>query len=207
VSGRRRGPVTDEVPPDLALVLIDGDNLLRRVRGVRDEGSLRWLLPRLRAWRPPNVEVVVMLDGHPAPGEVMRRRALPGIDFQYSGSVDGDTALLGLLAARPFVDRARTVLVTDDRALADRARHTGGLARRLDWLTSQLAVAGYDGGAPGPRTASSASRSDGSARPVTVGAGRPPSPASAPPPPVEREPWKPGRGATRKKGNAHRGVR
>jgi hypothetical protein len=126
---------------EFELLLIDGDNLLHRVRGTRDEAGLRWLLPRLRAWLPAGAQIIVMLDGHPGPGDVLRRRVAPGIEFQHSGNVDGDTALLTVLAARPYADRARTLLVTDDHALTDRARHEGGLTRRLEWLTVQLARA------------------------------------------------------------------
>ena len=77
--------------PEFELVLVDGDNLLHRVRGMRDEAGLRWLLPRLRAWRPPNATITVMLDGHPDPGEARRRRVATGVEFRHSGDVDGDS--------------------------------------------------------------------------------------------------------------------
>jgi hypothetical protein len=176
---------------EFELVLIDGDNLLHRVRGTRDEAGLRWLLPRLRAWLPAGAHIIVMLDGHPDPGEVLRRRVAPGIEFQHSGNVDGDTALLTILAARPYADRARTLLVTDDRGLTDRARHGGGLTRRLDWLTAQLARAtGLPGAGP----------------PVGIGRGRSVRRTESRPEPSEdRKVWRPGRGATRKVGNPKRG--
>lgn len=208
MSDRLRGG--DETRPiDLSLVLIDGDNLLHRVRGSRDEAGIRWLLPQLRAWRPPEVRVVVMLDGHPDPGESVRRRVATGVEFHHSLNLDGDTALLGILAARPYADRGRTMLITDDRALADRARHAGGLVRRVDWLTAQLATA----------TGSGTGRPPGmqptrSGRPAGIGRGRPPRawprPPSADVDPdtgeaPDREPWRPGRGATKKRGNPKRG--
>lgn len=221
MSGPRRLPQPPPLPEDLAFVLIDGDNLLHRVRGGRDEGAIRWLLPRLRAWRPTGVRIVLMLDGHPEPGESFRRQVVTGIESHYSGVVDGDTALIKLLSTRPYGDRIRTVLITDDRQLADRARHLHALVRRLDWFVGQLA----SGNAAVLRTSSAADQADmGPAskpggtpmtgRPVTVGAGRPPRRAhgsgggdasrDADGEP-EHTPWKPGRGATRKTGNPKKG--
>jgi hypothetical protein len=130
-------------------VLIDGDNLLHRVRGMRDEAGVAWLLPRLSAWRPPGVQVTVMLDGAPDPGAPRRQRAASGITWEHSGRVDADTAIVETARARPYADRARTVVVTDDRGLADRARHAGVLTRRLDWLVDQLNRPSGPGGAPG----------------------------------------------------------
>jgi hypothetical protein len=193
---------------DFELLLIDGDNLLHRVRGSRDEAGLRWLLPRLRAWLPEGAHIVVMLDGHPDPGDALRRRVAPGIEFQHSGNVTGDTALLAILAARPYADRARTLLVTDDRGLTDRARHGGGLTRRLDWLTVQLARATGlpSAGGPGGPGGSGGGRSGGSGPPVGVGRGRSVRRSEAPPESSDDRPaWRPGRGATRKVGNPKRG--
>ncbi len=97
--------------PDLGLIVIDGDNLLHRVRGMRDEAGLHWLLPRLRAWRPPDVEILLMLDGSPGPGVGRRQQASPGIRMQHSGGVDADTAIVDLVLPaglwRPEPDRGR----------------------------------------------------------------------------------------------------
>jgi hypothetical protein len=137
MSRSRRVPAPTPIP-ELAWVLIDGDNLLHRVRGMRDEAGVAWLLPRLSAWRPPGVHVTVVLDGAPDPRSPRRQRAASGITWEHSGRVDADTAIVELARGRPYADRARTVVVTDDRALADRARHVGVLTRRLDWLVEQL---------------------------------------------------------------------
>jgi hypothetical protein len=148
MSGPRRRP--PEPIPDLAFVLIDGDNLLHRVRGMRDEAGVAWLLPRLSAWRPPGVQVTVMLDGASDPGTPRRHRAASGITWEHSGRVDADTAIVEMARAQPYADRARTVVVTDDRGLTDRARHVGVLTRRLDWLVEQLNRPTLPGGgAPG----------------------------------------------------------
>ena len=152
--GADRG--TGGAAPEFELVLVDGDNLLHRVRGMRDEAGLRWLLPRLRAWRPTNVTITVMLDGHPDPGEAHRRRVATGVEFRHSGDYDGDSAIVATLRARPYAERSRTIVVTDDRQLGDRVRHTGGMVRRLDWLVNGLAASVGEptpagGGNPGSR--------------------------------------------------------
>ena len=115
-----------------------------------------------------------------------------------------------LAGARPYAERARTVVVTDDRGLADRARHVGVLTRRLDWLVEQLnrptvpPTRATRAGAPAQPPVAGSQR-----RAVGIGGGKPPhAGAAATPlerdPEVPREPWKPGRGATAKRGNAHK---
>jgi hypothetical protein len=150
MSGPRRRP--PDVIPDLAFVLIDGDNLLHRVRGMRVEAGVAWLLPRVSGWRPPGVQVTVMLDGAPDPGSPRRQRAASGISWEHSGRVDADTAIVEMARARPYGDRARTVVVTDDRGLAERARYVGVLTRRLDWLVEQLNSSTVPGGPSSPGT-------------------------------------------------------
>ena len=103
--------------PDLELLVIDGDNLLHRVRGMRDEAGLHWLLPRLKAWRPAEVQILLMLDGSPGPGVGRRQQVVPGIQMQHSGRLDADTAIVELVRARGYAERTRTVVVTDDRQL------------------------------------------------------------------------------------------
>ena len=175
---------------------------------MRDEAGLRWLLPRLRAWRPANVTITVMLDGHPDPGEAHRRRVATGVEFRHSGDYDGDSAIVATLRARPYAERSRTIVVTDDRQLGDRVRHTGGMVRRLDWLVNGLAASvGEPAPAAGPIRGNATTDTAGSGPRRSrrrIGAGRRPSaPRDQPTPDAseEREPWRPGRGATAKRGN------
>lgn len=205
--------------PDLALVVIDGDNLLHRVRGMRDDAGLHWLLPRLKAWRPAEVQVLLMLDGSPGPGVGSRQQVVAGIQMRHSGRIDADTAIVDLVRAQGYAERTRTVVVTDDRQLTERARYAGVLVRRLDWLIDLLARPNPDAAvarsAPGrghtrPPNASPAPTPR---RPPTgIGSGRP-SRAQGATTPVERdpaivrEPWKPGRGATTKRGNPRKAPR
>ena len=182
-----------------------------RVRGMRDEAGIPWLLPRLRAWRPPEVQVVLMLDGHPGPGRRAAGSGVPGIELRHSGSRRADTAIVDLLRARPYAERAATVVVTDDRQLSDRVRHVGVHVRRLDWLRRPAGTSGSDA-APGPG-APSAARTSPAARAAAPARHRRARRGQATPRPDAEDaqrarrrgpgsrPWKPGRGATRKRGN------
>lgn len=183
---------------DIDVLLIDGDNLLHEVRGSRDEGGVAWLLPRLARWRPESMRIVVALDGHPAPAEAARRRVAKGIQFHHSGSRSADDLLVELLAAQPYAGRARTAVVTRDRGLRERIRRVGGLTRSIDWLLGSISRPGTGGAIAA------------SARPVGIGQGKSPRPAAAAPPSPdldERDAWRPGRGATRKKGNPRQTVK
>ena len=178
---------------DLDLLLIDGDNLLHVVRGSRDEGGVAWLLPRLSGWRPPQLRIVIALDGHPAPGEASRRKATRGIEFHHSGRRSADDILVDLLKAQPYAGRSRTVVVTRDRGLQARATRAGGQTRSVDWLMRQV-------------TGPSKSTGRGS-KPVGVGQGQPTAQRHYDPYASEEDTgssWQPGRGATKKKGNPKR---
>lgn len=178
---------------ELDLLLIDGDNLLHDVRGIRDEGGVAWLLPRLSGWRPEHLRIVVGLDGHPPQGEGSRTRVTRGIEFHHSRSRSADDMLLDLLTAQPYADRSRTAIVTRDRGLQARASRAGGATRSVDWLMQQVAA--------GPAASGSTTR------PIGIGQGKPPrshhldADDSAE---DDRVGWQPGRGATRKKGNPRR---
>jgi hypothetical protein len=124
--------------------------------------------------------------------------------------VDADTAIVSRAGAQPYADRARTVVVTDDRGLTERVRHVGALTRRLDWLVDQLNHPTVPGATRAGTSAAGQPLGPGSTRrAVGIGAGKPPRVARTATP-VERdaegvrEPWKPGRGATAKRGNARR---
>jgi hypothetical protein len=145
------------------------------------------------------VTITVMLDGHPDPGEAHRRRVATGVEFRHSGDLDGDTAIVSTLRNRPYAERSRTIVVTDDRQLGDRVRHSGGMVRRLDWLVNGLA-ASVGEAVPAGGAAQASKRP-----PTGIGGGkRRPVPGDQPAhgdADEEREPWRPGRGATSKSGN------
>jgi hypothetical protein len=183
---------------DLDVLLVDGDNLLHDVRGSRDEGGVAWLIPRLRGWRPAHLHIIVALDGHPPPSEPRRKRATKGIDFHHSGSRSADDLLIDILRAQPYAGRTRTAVVTRDRGLQDRARRAGGATRSVDWLMKQVVAGSAPPGQSGPT------------KPVGIGQGKAPPHRHVDPTPTdgtERQPWEPGRGATRKKGNPRRNAK
>lgn len=158
-------------------LLIDGNNLLHRTAGSAGEGPVRLLLARLRAALPGHVAATLMLDGHPAPGEARRLPVTTNLDIRHAGSRSADDALVELITAEPPWARAGMTLVSDDRALVERARTLGARTQRLTWLDELL---------------NRPPRSPGRVAPATATAD------------AEREPWKPGRGATRKRGNPRR---
>jgi hypothetical protein len=190
--------------PDLQLVelvVIDGDNLLHAVRGSRDAGGVAWLLPRLRTWRPPDLSVIVALDGHADRGLGDRRPIAPGISVRHAGARSADDLIVSLVESRPYADRARTVVVTDDGRLRDRVRHAGAISRPVAWLVDRL-------GGRGPAAGDEARPGAG------IGRTRPPharTEVDDHAPEEDARPWQPGRGATRKRGNPkrapHRGRR
>jgi hypothetical protein len=198
--------------PDLSLielVIVDGNNLLHAVRGSGDQGATAWLLPRLAEGLPEGVHALVVLDGHPTPGLSDRRPAAPGVTVRHAGSVSADDVIVGLLEGRPYAERARSLVVSDDRGLRDRARHAGAPSRPVDWLVRRMGGGPGRGGPPGRAGPGAV---PGTGRPIGIGQGKPPpGPRGRDPrtdaPGGAREGWRPGRSATRKRGPAHRAPR
>lgn len=181
VTGRTgRAPLAD-----VGLLLIDGNNLLHRTTGGVEPGAVRGLVTQLRAALPGPLLTIVVLDGHAAAGVSSVERAGSGLEIRRAGAQSADDALVELATAQPFEQRARTLVVTDDRSLTERVRAVGGRTERLAWLEELLA------------------RPQGRA----VGVGRPHVAAPPAAQEVERRPWQPGRGATRKTGNPRRAGR
>jgi rRNA-processing protein FCF1 len=166
-------------------LLIDGNNLLHRVSGNVDPGSIRLLLAKLSGAIPATLPTIVMLDGHAASGTDRRQRIRRGLDIHHAGSLSADDSLINIVRDMGQADRARATLVTDDRSLTEKARHLGARTKRLDWLQQIL------DSPPRPAAGTSIGRSG----------------IKTPPPEKEKVPWQPGRGATRKKGNPKREAR
>jgi len=179
---------------DMEVLLIDGNNLLHRVAGSVEPGAQRLLLARLRGAIPATLATVLMLDGHADSGTSRSERVGKGFEIRHSGSVSADDAILRLIDKYPPADRAEITVVSDDRALTDRARRLGAHTQKLAWLENVMGMPGSVGAA--------------------IGAGKAPTrqpPTSRPAPDSatehDREPWRPGRGATRKRGNPKRRAR
>ncbi len=189
---RRRSPELELA--GVERLLIDGNNILHRIAGSPDEAAQRQLIARLRAILPVTVATTLVLDGAPDRGAPLNVKVTGSLDVRHAGPAGADHLIVSLVEGRPFAARARTLIVTDDRALGDRIRTAGAGVRRLGWLQGMLSAA------EGPRAPGS-----------RLGAGGAPARTPAPAAPDRADadsdaaPWRPGRGATRKRGNPRRG--
>lgn len=181
---------------EIGLLIVDGNNLLHRTAGGPGPTAARLLLSRLHAALPTGVRGTVVLDGPPDPGGPMREALGPNLEVRHSGRQSADDVIVAIVDQQPHGERVRIIVVTDDRILTERVRRLGGRARRLDWLQASLELPRR-----GPRLPPGSS----------IGSSRPPRPAGPPPTSAptgeedERPAWRPGRGATRKRGNPRRG--
>ena len=176
---------------EMAVLLIDGNNLLHRVAGSVDPGAQRLLLARLRGAIPSTLSAVLMLDGHADSGTSRTEKVGKGFEIRHSGSISADDAILRLIDKYAPSDRAAITVVSDDRAFTDRARRLGAHTQRLAWLENVMGSPGSEGAAIG------AGKAPPRQPPATQA-------TSAEPTDDDRTPWRPGRGATRKKGNPKR---
>ncbi len=177
-------PIADPLAGSTRL-LVDGTNLLYALGRAGGPLPAVAVTGRLRAFVPPGIAVTVVLDGGPAPGGT-DRRLTSGIDVRYSGRRSADALLGDLAASAP----EGTLVVTDDIALAAHLRAVGARTARTSWLAERLSrqrlqapAAGRPKAPPAPATGG---RGGGEAD-------------------LDAARWKPGRGATRKKGNPKRG--
>lgn len=187
--------MTHRRPPleGVELLLIDGNNLLFRTTGGVESGALIGMLAKLQASPAASVATIMVLDGHAAPGAPQRQRVSARLEVRHAGSQKADDALVQLVNARPPAERSRVLLVTDDRALTERARTAGGRTQRLDWLQGLL-----DRSRPAGMRGTGIGGGSGPAQSARVREQEMDQ---------DRPPWKPGRGATRKVGNPKRGRR
>jgi len=193
--------VSGRLPFDeVSLLIVDGNNLLHRTAGGLGPAAARVLIPRLRSVLPVGVHVSLVLDGMPDPGAPIREH-IGEITISHAGRRSADDAIVEAVEQRAYGERPRTVVVTDDRALAERIKRLGALHRRVDWLQDVLDLAHR-----GSRTVG------GGGAPIGRPGVRPPPPSASGPGPTagepgetaERKPWSPGRGATKKRGNPMR---
>ena len=179
----------------IEILLIDGNNLLHRVSGSVDPSAQRTLIPRLRGAIPPTIATVFMLDGHADSGTSRSEKIGRGFEIRHSGSASADDAIMRLIQDTPANERSGVTVVslhdTQEfrarvRALRDRAHKLGAHPERLSWIEALI-------GLPSPKAGA-------------IGSGPPPKRSQQDPKPddVDRTPWTPGRGATKKRGNPRR---
>lgn len=197
-------------------LVVDGTNVIHALGAGRGPAPPASLIGRLRAVVPTSVAIDLVFDEPPAPG--LGRRIGPGLRVHHAADRSADDLIVGLVVEAAARSRpgyrgrpirlgkeatssqlgqgpVRVLVVTDDAELRRRVRHHGATTAPVRWLVARLSR---------PRLVAPA-----------AGRRRPPAPAASSTPPAapdvaesdDREPWRPGRGATRKRGNPRRPPR
>jgi hypothetical protein len=170
-------------------LLIDGTNLLHVLSRKPGAAPQAALIGRLRAIVPAAVGIELVFDGNAERG-MRGERVAAGLIVRHAGRRTADEVLLSLVdEARAAVGASGTaglLIVSDDHDLRARLRAKGARTAGSAWLIGRLER---------PRLSAP---SVGNRRPPASGTG-----GSQQDP--ERVGWKPGRGATTKRGNPRRG--
>ncbi len=180
---------------DVRLVVVDATNLAHALARRAGSGTVprAAVLGRIRGVIPATTAIELVFDGPPEPGASVRAAA--GLTVRYGGRRSADALILERVAAegggagrvrRPGGAAAqappsRLLVVTDDADLARASRDRGARTARTAWLIARL----ERGRLVAPSTGNT----------------RPPATADQP---DERASWRPGRGATAKRGNPRR---
>lgn len=174
-------------------LIVDGTNLLYRL-GSGGAAPPAAIIGRLRAAIPPQVDIELVFDGV---GHGVSGRVAQGMHVRYAGRRTADEVICELAGEAAHSARRRTpggatgvLVVTNDRELRTLVMDTGARTAPLQWLLARLEL---------PVLASPAT---GNRRPPIAGGGRPGAAEDD-----DRPRWKPGRGATAKKGPARRVAR
>jgi rRNA-processing protein FCF1 len=174
-------------------LIVDGNNLLHA--GSRSTTPLpaSAVIGRLRATIPANVGIELVFDGAPEPG-LRGERIASGLIVRHAGRRSADQAIVSLVeeARMGSGDAAgadNVLVVTDDRELRHAVQTHGAKTARAEWLLARLARGTLQSPAIGnPRPPKAADhQAAGPARDESASA------------------WRPGRGATTKRGNPRRG--
>ena len=179
------------------------------------------LIGRLRAAVPGETTIELVFDGPPEKG-VRGERIAHGVSVRYGGRFSADTILVTLVDDVAMVAGAprggasaatdAILVVTDDRDLRFALQRRGARTAGTSWLMTRMErprLMAPSVGNPRPPRPSIAQGPPSSVRsPARGGAAGPGQGAGrgAEPDPEGdgREPWAPGRGATRKTGNGKR---
>jgi len=194
-------------------LLVDGTNLLHALSRGPDRQPPAAVIGRLRAAVPAETAIELVFDGPPEKG-VRGERIAHGVSVRYGGRFSADTILVTLVDDVAMVAGAprgggstatdKILVVTDDRDLRFALQRRGARTAGTSWLITRMQrprLTAPSIGNPRPP------RLQGS-RPASV-AQRPARSVSSPvtdpdPEGGDHEPWSPGRGATRKRGNGKR---
>lgn len=190
-------------------LLIDGSNLLHALNRGKEPAPAATLIGRLRAAVPAPIGIELVLDGPPEQG-MHNTRVAAGLIVRYGARRSADHVLLSLVeeverTRAPGADRQAALdnilVVTDDRDLRSSLRARGVRTAGTAWLIGRIERRRLE------------SPATGNARPPRAGTGigapsarRAGAPAGAPDgEDGDRPRWRPGRGATTKRGNPKRG--
>ena len=187
-------------------LLVDGTNLLHALRRGAAPAPAATLIGRIRGTIPASIRIELLFDGPPEPG-MRGTRIASGVTVRHAGRETADALALRLVSEAtggrpdPAGGAPTLLVVTDDGGLARELRWRGAATIGTSWLIRRLER---------PRL-------------TAPSVGRPrPAPPPAPPPGAvgstgatddrdegdgARPPWRPGRGATTKHGNARRRPR
>jgi hypothetical protein len=177
-------------------LLIDGSNLLHALSRAPGGAPPAALIGRLRGAIPAAVAIELVFDGPPERG-LRNERIASGLTVRYSGPRTGDAVIIGLVDDVRLLDgadgTATLLVVTDDRDLRHGSRLRGARTAGSAWLLGRLDARRLSSPSVGnPRPARGA-------RPVSAASQIDGDPAE-----MDRAGWKPGRGATTKRGNPKR---
>jgi hypothetical protein len=171
-------------------LLIDGTNLLHVLSNKPGAAPQAALIGRLRAIVPAAIGIELVFDGSPDMG-MRGQRVASGLIVRHSGRRTADEVLLSLVdetrATAGLTATGGLLVISDDHALRGALRAKGARTAGSAWLLGRL-----------DRPKLSA---------PSVGNRRPPrgGPDDVRPAGDDRPGWKPGRGATTKRGNPRRG--
>ena len=165
-------------------LVVDGTNLLYAMSRGPDRQPPAALIGRLRAIIPAPIAIELVFDG-PAERGLRGERIASGVRVRYSGARSADAVILTLVDEAGFAGPDATgglLVVTNDRDLRNRLRVRGARSAGADWLIGRLDRGKLAAPSAGNRTppASGATQDD------------------------DRPGWKPGRGATVKRGPSRR---
>ena len=176
-------------------LLVDGTNLLHQLTRGPERQPPAALIGRIRAAIPPEVSIELVFDG-PAERGLRGERIAHGVSVRYGGRFSADTILITLVeeVAAPAADAV--LVVTDDAAVRHAIARRGARTAGASWLVRRL---------DRPRLAAP---SAGNRRPPAIT--QPPPGSISSPEESDSRPdaagWSPGRGATKKRGNARRAT-
>jgi len=170
-------------------VLVDGTNLRHAIGRGSTPLPAAALVGRLRAAIPATVGIELVFDGPPERG-LRGERIASGLLVRHSGRRTADELIVSLTeearAAAGPRGADNILVVTDDGELRAAVAALGAGTARQAWLVSRLARERLESPAIGNRRSP-----------------QPPAPAED----DDRRGWRPGRGATTKRGNPRRARR